>query len=88
MSGNPIEDARDFVARIVNEGPGGGDAYIDWIWGRRVAFQNERIRAMRLRYNLSPENHEPRSWPIVRITEVAEQVPVVNVAPFGRLAAK
>jgi len=87
LQGNPIEDARDFIARMIDQGPNGLDAYIDWIWNRRIAFQEVRIREMRERHGLPVDKIETRSWPIARAQEQVEPANETKVAQFGKLSA-
>jgi len=88
MSANPIEDARDFIARMIDQGPNGLEAYVDWIWGRRMAFQEVRIREMRARYGLPVDNVEARAWPIARAPEAqVEAAHDTKVAQFGKMSA-
>jgi hypothetical protein len=87
LQGNPIEDARDFIARMIDQGPNGLEAYVDWIWSRRVAFQDARIREMRARYGLPLERAEPRAWPIARVPEAVEPANESRVAQFGKMSA-
>ena len=54
QTSSPIEDARDFIARIMEDGSGGTESYIDWIWSRRDAMHVERVRQMRERFGLAP----------------------------------
>ena len=87
LQGNPIEDARDFIARMIDQGPNGLEAYIDWIWGRRMAFQEVRIREMRARYGLPTDRFEPRAWPVTRASESVEPANESKVAQFGKMSA-
>jgi len=87
MSANPIEDARDFIARMIDQGPNGLEAYIDWVWGRRMAFQEVRIREMRARYGLPIDRVEARAWPIARAAESVEPANESKVAQFGKMSA-